>query len=47
MGMTDELSVSHYFRRLTAIEQTFGDAESHIEQFRGFLPESSCRSELR
>jgi alkylation response protein AidB-like acyl-CoA dehydrogenase len=35
MGMTDELSVSHYFRRLTAIEQTFGDAESHIDRFRG------------
>ena len=33
MGMTDELKVSHTFRRLTVISQTFGDAEHHLERF--------------
>jgi hypothetical protein len=33
MGMTDELKVSHTFRRLTMIAQTFGDAEHHLERF--------------
>jgi alkylation response protein AidB-like acyl-CoA dehydrogenase len=33
MGMTDELSVSHYFKRLTAIEMTLGDAETHLDRF--------------
>ena len=32
MGMTDELKVSHTFRRLTMIGQTFGDAEHHLER---------------
>ncbi len=33
MGMTDELSISHYFKRLTAIELTFGDIDTHVEHF--------------
>jgi len=33
MGMTEELKVSHTFRRLTMILQTFGDAEHHLERF--------------
>jgi alkylation response protein AidB-like acyl-CoA dehydrogenase len=33
MGVTDELNVSHYFKRLTAIELSFGDAESHLDRF--------------
>jgi alkylation response protein AidB-like acyl-CoA dehydrogenase len=33
MGMTDELKVSHTFRRLTVIAQAFGDAEHHLERF--------------
>jgi alkylation response protein AidB-like acyl-CoA dehydrogenase len=33
MGMTDELNVSHWFKRLTAIELAFGDTDSHIERF--------------
>ncbi len=33
MGMTDELMVSHHFKRLTAIELTFGDTDYHIQQF--------------
>lgn len=33
MGMTDELMVSHYFKRLTAIDLTLGDADFHTQQF--------------
>ncbi|HVB48992.1 MAG TPA: acyl-CoA dehydrogenase [Burkholderiales bacterium] len=33
MGMTEELKVSHAFRRLTMIAQQFGDAEHHLERF--------------
>ena len=33
MGMSDEVKVSHTFRRLTIIAQQFGDAEHHLERF--------------
>ncbi|MGZ5046636.1 MAG: acyl-CoA dehydrogenase family protein [Usitatibacter sp.] len=33
MGMSEELKVSHTFRRLTAIVQQFGDADFHLERF--------------
>ncbi|WP_394828210.1 acyl-CoA dehydrogenase family protein [Pendulispora albinea] len=33
MGVTDELEVSHHFKRLTAINLTFGDAEHHLARF--------------
>jgi alkylation response protein AidB-like acyl-CoA dehydrogenase len=33
MGMTEEMKVSHTFRRLTAIGQQFGDADFHLERF--------------
>lgn len=33
MGMTDEMLVSHYFKRLTAIDLTFGDTDFHTQQF--------------
>jgi alkylation response protein AidB-like acyl-CoA dehydrogenase len=33
MGMTDELIVSHYFKRLTAAEIMFGDSDSHLQRF--------------
>lgn len=32
MGVTDELSVGHYFKRLTAITATFGDSEWHARR---------------
>jgi pimeloyl-CoA dehydrogenase small subunit len=38
MGMTEELKVSHTFRRLTMISQTFGDAEHHLERFAATEP---------
>jgi hypothetical protein len=33
MGMTDELIVSHYFKRLTAAELTFGDSDTHLQRY--------------
>jgi hypothetical protein len=30
MGITDELATGHYFKRLTLINQTFGDAGHHL-----------------
>jgi len=35
MGMSEELKVSHSFRRLTMIAQQFGDADHHLERFAG------------
>ena len=33
MGMTDELFVSHYFKRLTMIGTLFGDTDHHLKRF--------------
>jgi alkylation response protein AidB-like acyl-CoA dehydrogenase len=33
MGMTDELMVSHHFKRLTAIDLSFGDTDFHLQKF--------------
>ncbi len=33
IGVTDELAVSHYFKRLTLINATFGDADHHLGRF--------------
>ena len=33
MGMTDELKVSHWFKRLTAIEILFGDGDFHLQRY--------------
>ena len=33
MGMTEELKISHTFRRLTMIAQVFGDADHHLARF--------------
>ena len=35
MGMTEEMKVSHTFRRLTMIAQQFGDIDHHLERFAG------------
>ena len=32
IGVTDELSTGHYFKRLTLINATFGDADHHLGQ---------------
>lgn len=33
MGMTDELMVSHHFKRLMMVEALFGDADHHLERY--------------
>jgi alkylation response protein AidB-like acyl-CoA dehydrogenase len=33
MGVVDELIVSHYFKRLTVIGLTYGDADHHLARF--------------
>ena len=33
IGMTDELAVSHYFRRLMLLNTLFGDAEHHLGRY--------------
>ena len=33
MGMTEEMKVSHTFRRLTMIAQQFGDVDAHLDRF--------------
>jgi alkylation response protein AidB-like acyl-CoA dehydrogenase len=37
MGMTDELASGHYFKRLTAIDMTWGNTEHHVELYGDFL----------
>lgn len=37
MGVTDELDVSHYFKRLMAIELQFGNTDQHLEAYAGQL----------
>ncbi|MGV9713583.1 acyl-CoA dehydrogenase family protein [Gordonia sp. NPDC003424] len=33
MGMTEELAIGHYFRRLTVIEYEFGSADAHLARY--------------
>jgi alkylation response protein AidB-like acyl-CoA dehydrogenase len=35
MGMTDELIVSHWFKRLTAAQLMFGDSDAHLQRYAG------------
>jgi alkylation response protein AidB-like acyl-CoA dehydrogenase len=37
MGMSAELSISHYFKRLTMINATFGDVDHHVGVFSDLL----------
>ncbi len=34
MGMTEELAVSHFFKRMTVIELMLGNAEHHLDRYR-------------
>jgi alkylation response protein AidB-like acyl-CoA dehydrogenase len=33
MGMTDEMACGHYFKRLTAIDMSWGNADHHVERY--------------
>ena len=33
MGMTEELAIGHYFKRLTAMQHEFGSTASHLSRY--------------
>ncbi|MFM8356231.1 MAG: acyl-CoA dehydrogenase family protein, partial [Gammaproteobacteria bacterium] len=33
MGMTEDLRVGHYFKRLLVIDSQFGNADYHLQRF--------------
>lgn len=33
MGMTEELAIGHYFKRLTAVQYEFGSTDSHVARY--------------
>ena len=33
MGMTDELAIGHYFKRVTIIENQFGSVDYHLGRY--------------
>ena len=33
IGVTEELAVSHYFRRLMVLNRLLGDREQHLQEF--------------
>jgi alkylation response protein AidB-like acyl-CoA dehydrogenase len=37
MGMTDELPVGHYFKRLTCIDMSWGNVDHHVELYSPYL----------
>ena len=43
MGVVDELIVSHYFKRLTILDLTFGDADYHLGRFSDSLAAAAAR----
>jgi alkylation response protein AidB-like acyl-CoA dehydrogenase len=50
MGVTDELPAAHYFKRLSFIELTLGDADHHLARFiaqPGFAGSDTAGAEAR
>ena len=43
MGMTDELKVSHWFKRLTAAQLMFGDSDTHLQRYAALTLENGSR----
>ena len=41
MGMTDELAVSHYFKRATLIESAFGSTDHHLARYEALSPSAA------
>ena len=33
MGMTDEYSIGHYFKRLTMIDSEYGNVDHHMRRY--------------
>lgn len=47
MGVTDELIVGHWFKRLTIINALFGDADHHLGKFSDMLLDESAKAALK
>ncbi|HEU4726352.1 MAG TPA: acyl-CoA dehydrogenase family protein [Kofleriaceae bacterium] len=43
IGVTDEAPVSHYFKRLTIIGMTFGDADHHLGRYSDLMARGAAR----
>ena len=41
IGVTDEYSVSHYFKKLTQLEMTFGDTLHHLGEVSGRMQDTA------
>jgi len=37
MGVTDEMAVGHYFKRITVLESLFGNSAFHLERYAGLM----------
>jgi hypothetical protein len=33
MGVTDEMRVGHYFKRVTMLDATFGNVDHHLKRY--------------
>ncbi len=42
MGMTDELNVGHYFKRLTMIDTMFGNVDHHLKRYAALTGEAKA-----
>lgn len=43
MGMTEELAIGHYFKRLTAVQYEFGSTDQHIARYAALTSSVSAR----
>ncbi len=43
--MTDELNVSHWFKRLTAAQLMFGDSDTHLQRYAALSTAASRRDD--
>jgi alkylation response protein AidB-like acyl-CoA dehydrogenase len=45
IGTTDELALSHYFRRATVLENMFGSVDHHLTRFASTMSAASAPNE--
>ena len=43
MGMTEELAIGHYFKRLTALQYEFGSTDYHVTRYASLTSEPASR----
>ena len=42
MGVTDEMRVGHYFKRVTMLDATFGNVDYHLRRFTALNAKSAA-----